>query len=348
VTVIGGGTGSFTILSGLVGYENLDIRSIITMMDSGGDSGRLRDEFGVLPPGDARRCLVALSEQTELLRSLFTFRFNEPPLSGRNFGNLFFLALTRLLGSERLALEAAAKILNVRGQVIPVTWDHAHLFAALADGQVVAGEVNIDVPKHDAAIPIDRVYLEPRATANPDALAAIEGSDFIVLAPGDLYTSTIANLLVDGVPDCLRNASAPLVYVLNLMTKHGETHGYAASRHVAEIARYAGRVPDALIVHEGRIPEDVALKYEGEVAHRVPVDGPALSELGVGTVVYADIMSSSSLVRHDPRRTAAALMDLFVRLAPSQVSTSRTRSAAPECMVLDSWQPSAPVARRPP
>ncbi|HKQ68150.1 MAG TPA: 2-phospho-L-lactate transferase CofD family protein, partial [Polyangiaceae bacterium] len=189
MTVIGGGTGSFTLLRGLVAYDDLDVRSIVTMMDSGGDSGRLRDEFGVLPPGDVRRCLVALSDETALMRELFNFRFSEAPLDGRNFGNLFFLALTRVLGSERLAIQAAGRILNIRGEVIPVTWDHAHLSAVLADGQVVAGEANIDVPKHDASIAIERVYLEPRATANGAALAAIDGSDFVVLAPGDLYTS---------------------------------------------------------------------------------------------------------------------------------------------------------------
>jgi uncharacterized cofD-like protein len=310
-------------------HDDLEIRSIVSMMDSGGDSGRLRDEFGVLPPGDVRRCLVALSDETALMRELFTFRFSEPPLDGRNFGNLFFLALTRVLGSPKLAIEAAGKILKIRGEVIPITWDHSHVFAVLVDGQIVAGEANIDVPKHDGAIPIDRVYLEPKALANPDALRAIEESDFIVLAPGDLYTSTIANLLVDGVKEALSTSFAPLVYVVNLMTKYGETNGYTASRHVEQIARYAGRVPDAVVVHDGRIPEHIALKYEAEAAYRVRIDEPALHELGVRIVRHADVMCSNSLVRHDSTRTATTLIDLFDELATVRESTTRSRSVAP-------------------
>ena len=165
VTVIGGGTGSFNVLTGLRNHAHLAIRSVVTMMDSGGDSGRLRDEFGVLPPGDVRRCLVALSEESALLRNLFTFRFDEAPLSGRSFGNLFFLALTRTLGSEQHAVEAIGRILKIRGRVIPVTWDHAHLIAELEDGSQVEGEANLDVPRHDPNVPIRSVRLEPRAHA---------------------------------------------------------------------------------------------------------------------------------------------------------------------------------------
>ena len=225
ITVIGGGTGSFSILSGLKHHDELAIHSIVTMMDSGGDSGRLRDEFGVLPPGDARRCLIALSEESQLLRDLLDFRFNDAPLEDRNLGNLILLALTKRLGSERQAIDAFGRLLKIRGQVIGVTWKRTHLFAELADGTVIKGEANIDVPKHDASIPITRVFLKPKATANPAAVAAIERSDFIVLAPGDLYTSTVPNLLVGGIPQAIQQSRGRLVYVLNLMTKHGETDG---------------------------------------------------------------------------------------------------------------------------
>jgi uncharacterized cofD-like protein len=316
VTVIGGGTGSFHILSALRELPDLEIRSIVTMMDSGGDSGRLRDEFGLLPPGDVRRCLVALSDESTLLRDLFSFRFAEPPLTGRNFGNLFVLALSRTLGSEKAAIEALGRLLDVRGQVIPVTWDHAHLFAELENGRVVEGEANIDVPQHDASIPIRRVYLEPAACANPDAIAAIRGADYVVLAPGGLYTSTIPNLLVAGIPQALQASPAKLVYVLNLMTRHGETHDYPASRHVAELARYAGRVPDAVLAHQGEIPKELTDRYEVEDAQPVDVDGDALLALGVRHVVRAGIMSGHSLVRHDPQRTGAALAALFATLDP--------------------------------
>ncbi len=318
VTTIGGGTGSFQMLSGLRTYPDLAIRSVVSMMDSGGDSGRLRDEFGVLPPGDVRRCLVALSEESALLRNLFSFRFEEPPLSGRSFGNLFFLALTRTLGSEQHAVEAIGRLLKIRGRVIPVTWDHSHLFAELADGTLIEGEANIDVPKHDASIPIRRVYLEPEATANPEAVGAIRESAFVVLAPGDLYTSTIPNLLVRGIPEALQKTRAKLVYVLNLMTRYGETWGYNASRHVEQIAHYAGRMPDAVVAHRGIIPEALARRYEAEAARPVEIDEEAVRACGIPWVVTANIASGTSLMRHDPERTAEILIDLFDTMAAEE------------------------------
>jgi len=313
VTVIGGGTGSFNVLLGLREHD-LQLRSIVSMMDSGGDSGRLRDEFGMLPPGDVRRCLIALSEESQLMRELFSHRFSEPPLAGRSFGNLFLLALTEFLGSERASLDAISKILKIRGQVIPVTWDSSHICAELADGTVVTGEANIDVPKHDASLPITNVYLDPPAQANEEALAALADSDFVVLAPGDLYTSTIPNLIVEGVPEALAKTSATLIYVLNLMTKYGETQGYAASHHIDRIHRYGGRVPDAVLVHEGKIPKDLLKRYESERTHQVHVDREALTQLGVKLVESADVMSANSYVRHDPARVGQALMSLFATL----------------------------------
>lgn len=316
VAVIGGGTGSFSVLSGLGPYKNLWVNSIVTMMDSGGDSGRLRDEFGMLPPGDVRRCLVALSEESKLLRDLFSFRFVDAPLENRSFGNMFLLALTKMLGSEKEAIEAMSRILKIRGRVIPVTWDHSHLYAELADGTVVAGEANISVPEHDASIPIERVYLDPKAEANPEAIQALLESDFIVFAPGDLYTSTIPNLLVKGIPEAICQAKSPLVYVLNLMTKHGETDDYTAAQHVAQILRYTGRVPDAVLVHQGTVPPEMALKYEEEKARQVRIDIDDLYRLGVKVVKAGDVMSATSLVRHDPAKTAKALLGVFDDLKP--------------------------------
>lgn len=307
ISVIGGGTGSFTVLSGLRSREHFDIRSIVTTTDSGGDSGRLRDEFGILPPGDLRRCMVALSEEGPLLRSLFSYRFSEPPLEGRQFGNLLFLALTRMLGSEPESVEAIGRLLNVRGQVIPVTWDKVHLHAELSDGNVVVGEANIDMPQHDASIPIRRVYLEPQATANPAAIRALEESRCIVVAPGDLYTSTIPNFLVHGIAALIKASRAPFVYVMNLMTKHGETDGFTAADHVATVAKYVGRVPDVVLVHDGPIPENLLSKYAAEGSYPVSCDAAELARAGVSRTWRADVMSRSSLVRHDPERVALTL-----------------------------------------
>lgn len=316
LAVIGGGTGSFHVLSGLRHHPDLELRSIVTMMDSGGDSGRLRDEFGVLPPGDVRRCLVALSQESALLRELFSFRFEEEPLCGRSFGNLFLLTLTRVLGSEKAAIEAMGRLLRIRGRVIPVTWDHAHLVAELADGTTLRGEANIDVPPHDKHVPIQRVRLEPKARANAEALETLRSADAVVLAPGGLYTSTIPNLLVEGVADALRTAPGPLVYVMNLMTRQSETHGYTAARHVEEIARYAGRTPDAVLAHGDTIPSDRIRRYEAEDARPVTVDREALRALGVRVVREDHVVSAPPLVRHDPGRTAAALCQLLEELIP--------------------------------
>ncbi len=311
VAVIGGGTGSFQVLSGLRQSGSLKLASIVTMTDSGGDSGRLRSEFKVLPPGDIRRCLVALSEDSSLLRDLFNFRFDDDPLRGRQLGNLLVLALSRILGSEREAINAIHRLLNIRGRVLPVSWDQVHLCAELADGQIIEEEAHIDVPKHDPSIPIRRVFLRPEATANPEALAAIDSSDYIVLAPGDLYTSSIPNLLVSGVPEALQHSPAKLIYVLNLMTKRGETLGYSASRHIEEIVRYGGRVPDAVLVHRGEMPQGMAQRYLVEEARPVEIDEAKLRALGVPLLWPAPIMSDSSKARHDPQRTATALLALF-------------------------------------
>ncbi len=324
LVVMGGGTGSFSILSGLRDHD-LDLCSIVTMMDSGGHSGVLRDAYGVLPPGDLRRCLIALSDESQLLRDVFSFRFEDPPLAGHNLGNLFFLALTQSTGSERRAIQSISRMLNIKGRVVPVTWDHSHLNAELESGEIIEGEGNIDVrgnanpalPERDMACAIRRVFLSPPATANPDALEEIANADIIVLAPGDLFTSTIPNLLVSGVAEAIQKARAPLVCILNLMTKHGETDGFSASRHIDEIANYAGRIPDSILVHDGSVPERMVTRYDSEHAQPVEFDFDRIRALGVSLIWRKNIMAADSLVRHDPARTATALIELADTLLSS-------------------------------
>jgi uncharacterized cofD-like protein len=262
--------------------------------------------------------MVALSEESELLRDLFSYRFQDAPLDGRQFGNLFFIALTRVLGDERRAYEAVGRLLKIRGRVIAVTWDHAHLHAEMEDGTVVEGEAGIGVIRPAPAVPIRRVFLRPEARANPEALRAIRECDILLFAPGDLYTSTVPNLLVTGIPDAIRETKAPVIYVVNLMTRAAETAGYTASRHVEAIARYGSRVPDAVLAHRGAIPGELLARYAAEGSVPVDVDVEPLRGLGVKTVCLADIMSRTSLVRHDPARTAEALMALFRQLAPDR------------------------------
>ena len=312
ITVIGGGAGSFNLLSGLRSQTDFALRSIVTMMDSGGDSGALRDAFGVLPPGDLRRCLVALSEESQILRDLFSFRFEEGPLAGRNFGNLFFLALTRSLGSEQLAVSALSRILKIRGDVIPVTWDHAQLVASTRDGDLLRGEAAIDnrgAREGPRPSPIEAIWLEPAARANPDALDAIRRCDAVVLAPGDVFTSLVPNLLVAGVADAIRASRGQLFFVVNLMTKAGETDGWGARRHVEELAQHAGRAPDAVLVHAGDFPRARLRDYAREGA--VPVEDD-LGDAEPFRIARADLASAGALIHHDPDLTARALADLLL------------------------------------
>ena len=360
MVVIGGGTGSFNILSGLRSIPVVNLQSIVTMMDSGGDSGVLRDAYGVLPPGDLRRCLVALSEESELLRDLFSFRFTESPLTGRNFGNLFILALTRALGSEQRAVNAMGKILKIRGRVLPVTWEHSHLVAELENNELIHGEANIDgrggsdslLPPHDPNIPIRRVYLEPPAKANPEAVDAILKADFIVIAPGDVFSSIVPNLLVAGIPEAIQNASAPLICILNLMTKHGETDGWSASRHVSEIAKFAGRLPNTLLIHKGSVPRGPLARYDAESAQLVEIDREPLERLGL-KIHSADIASTRSLVRHDPTRTGTALLHLFgiegdqipPGITPQASHASQTQVAVAPKNILESGRLPGPLSQ---
>ena len=269
-------------------------------------------------PGDIRRCIVALSGQSPLLRELFNFRFNEASLSGRSFGNLFYLALTRILNDENKAIEAMAEILQISGRVIPVTLDHAHLVAELEDGSMIRGEGNIDAPQHDTAIPIRRVFLEPSVRCNPDACQSILDADMVVLAPGNLYTSTVPNLLVEGIPEAIQATPAPLAYVVNLMTMPGETDNFCATEHVQVIDRYAGRMPDVILVRSTKISPGLLQNYRREGSQPVEVDPDRIRKAGVGLVWAADIASETSLVRHDPARTAQALKEVMASLASSR------------------------------
>src|SRR3990170_4224119 len=241
IVVFGGGTGIFNLLRGLKRYTS-NIVAIVTMMDSGGSSGRLRDEFGHLPPGDVRQALVALSpdDRSSLtLRQLFNYRFSKGEgLEGHTFGNLFITALSEITGGTDKAIREAGRILGIRGVVYPVTLTHSNLVARLEDGSEIVGETNIDIRKEKPGVKIDYVYLDPKAYAYPEVLKEIDTADVIVLGPGDLYTSVIPNLLVEGIAESINYSRAKKVYICNLMTKHGESDSFAASDFVREIRTY--------------------------------------------------------------------------------------------------------------
>jgi uncharacterized cofD-like protein len=312
VVALGGGTGIYAVLTGLR-HHHAEVSAVVSMSDNGGSSGRLRDEFGYLPPGDVRRCLVALAsdEDSMLLRRLFEYRFDRGVgLNGHTFGNLLLTALTDILGGSDRAIEEAGHLLRIRGRVLPVTLESTTLCARLQDGYEISGETDIDVRKVHHDVPIADVYLRPGAATTPAVLHAIESADLIVLGPGDLYTSVIPNLLVGGVADAIRNSRARRVYVCNVMTKHGETDGYAASDFVRAINRYLGCPVDCAILnyHES-LPRDLYEKYKAERAEPVAIDLARCYEL-VEQLAIRPLTATGALVRHDPVKLAETLVEV--------------------------------------
>lgn len=330
IVTIGGGTGTSMTLSGLKKYPRnlIDITAIVTMMDSGGSTGRLRDEFGYLPVGDVRMALAALSNapnagDREILRELFLHRFNKGEgLAGHNFGNLFLVALTDILGSEEKAIEYAGEILNISGKVLPVTTGKADLVAEYENGKIIHGETNIDeVPiSSDGTQRIKKLWLEPEVQTTEKVKQAIEEADVIVLGPGDLYTSIIPNLIVGGVAEGLKNTKAKIIYVVNLMTKWGQTYGLTAKDHVDEITKYASRVPDYIFVNSTPLPSEILELYTKN--NELPIEDN-LTETEEYKVIREDFISSKvakksssdilkrSLIRHDSDKLAKAIVNLL-------------------------------------
>ncbi len=326
VVVVGGGTGTHTVLRGLRESESiLDISAVVSMADSGGSTGLLRDEFGYLPIGDVRNALTALAAngdtQETLLRQLFLYRFDKGVgLSGHNFGNLFLTALTDILGSEVLAIKATSEILKVAGRVIPVTTDNVELVAGYDDGTVVVGEYGIDEALF--AKPSSRIIsltLTPVAKLHCEAREAIVGADLLVLGPGDLYTSILANCVVNGFSQAVMNTKAKIVYVCNLMSKRGQTTGMHAMEHIAEITKYIGRSPDVVLVNTDLFQKELIAKYQAEGEHPVLnncVDNlyqikalPFVAKEEV-RLQSGDIMKRS-LIRHDSNILAKTLINLL-------------------------------------
>ncbi len=325
VIVMGGGTGTHTLLLGLKKYsDNIDIKAIVTMADSGGSTGRLRDEFGYLPVGDARMALVALArdsdEENEILRQLFLYRFDRGEgLRGHTLGNLFLVALTDILGNEASAIRAAGRVLSICGEVIPVTVDDVHLEAEYHSGEVALSEHEIDTASHVANTAlVKELRLSTSARANERALSAILNADLVILGPGDLYTSILANCVVDGIPEALRKSPAKLVYVSNLMSRNGQTQGMGTNEYLSEIKSYVGRMPDYIIVNTGALRSDLVRVYEedGEKPVLHNYSGRETRVIEGNFVALEDIrrvkgdVIKRSLIRHDPHALAHAIIDL--------------------------------------
>src|SRR3989344_3437805 len=276
VVTIGGGTGSYMVLRGLKKFP-FDITAVVTIFDSGGSAGTVRDEFGILPPGDLRRCLVALSEGSRraVLRDLFNFRFDKKgsSLHGHNFGNLLLLALSEIYGSDREAIKNASILLNLKGRVLPVSLDNSHLYATLEDGTEIVGETNIDVPKHNGDLHIKDLRLVPPARIFKETDAAIREADLVVICPGDIYSSLVPNLLVGGMKEALRESKAKKIAICNSMTKWGETHNFAASDMISELLKYSGlKKFDFVICNTKEISKKVQTEYAKEKKYPVRID----------------------------------------------------------------------------
>lgn len=319
ITVMGGGTGTFVVLSGLKQHE-VDLGVIVNMMDSGGSTGRLRVQLGVLPPGDIRQCFVALSEAPDLWRRLFLYRFESGDFEGHNFGNIFLSALEKVSVNYDEVLDTASFVLKTKGKVLPVTHEKTNLCVEYVNGTVVKGEADIDSNLHEQ-INIKKAFLEPQVVAYPQALQRIEESDMIIIGPGDLYTSIIPLFLVDGIKDALQTTKAKLVYVVNLMTKSGQTNNYTAKNHVRDIEQYIGKPIDIIIMHKGVLNESIVEWYESHHEYTVEDDlgddkRVVRANIADNTPIVqntADKISSyaRSILRHESARLAKSIVELL-------------------------------------
>jgi len=316
VVAIGGGTGLSAVLDGLKRRTRpgdpaapaVDITAIVTVTDDGGSSGRLRREFDVLPPGDIRNCMVALSEDSALLSRLFQYRFQSGRgLKGHSFGNLFLTALTQIMGEFPDAVRASSEVLKIAGRIYPSTTSNVALEALLANGARVVGETRISRSRQR----IERIRLIPRKVRPLEAaLSAIAEADAITLGPGSLFTSVIPNLLVEGIPSAIRRSAAIKAYFVNLMWQPGETTNFRASDHIRAVHQHAGgKFLDYAVVNIRPIPLAVKKRYAREAALPVENDIDAIYQMGL-KVMAGNLAHHTGKVRHDPSATAAVVVKL--------------------------------------
>ncbi len=312
VVRIGGGSGGYTLLRGLKAFD-LDITAVFTSFDSGGSTGVLRDEFGLVSTGDVRRGLLALADekQVDILRKLFEFRFEKEgsTLHKHSFGNLFLVALSSIYGGEVEGIRKASELLGIKGTILPVSLDRAHVNAKLENGEVIVGETNIDVPKHDGNLRIKDVFLDPPARLYEETEKAILEADLIVIGPGDLYSSIVPTLVVGGMKEALAKSGAKKIAVCNLMTKWGETQNFSCSDMVQDLLRYSGlKKFDYVIGNTGTFSPEVLSAYESEKKSPMVCDD-ALSQYAEN-VIAGDFTSKTDQARHDSEKIAKIISEL--------------------------------------
>jgi uncharacterized cofD-like protein len=312
VVVIGGGTGNFTVLKGLKDYP-VDLSAIVSMADDGGSTGILRDELGVLPPGDVRQCLIALSNSSNMMRSLMNYRFENGGLEGHSFGNLLLSALEKVTGSFEKAVEEMGKILFIKGKVIPVTTHQVRLKMLLSNRKL-EGEREVYL-SHEIDQGYKSIYLEPFPKANPHAIDEIMSADVIVLGPGGLHTSLIPNLLVEGLSAALRASTAKKAFVVNLMNRRGQTTGFKVSDYLEEIVRFIGEdIFDHILVNNQPPPQELIEVYseEGQIVENDLQDSRVIASplLGGAREIPKKDLLKRSLIRHDCKKLAQELIKI--------------------------------------
>lgn len=321
ITVIGGGTGSSNVLEGLKQYKDLNISVIVSTMDDGGSNKVIRDELGLLPLSDLRKSIIALSEDTDkgLIRDLFTYRFPEGTgLRGHTLGNLLMIAMTDITGSEIGAIEAFKYLFEIRADIIPATLDNAKLVAEYEDGSKIEGEHFIDEPKVHKNI--QNFYLSKHVKAYKGAEKSIRDADYIIMGPGDLYTTTLATIIVPGISASMQKTKAKLIFIPNLMSKIGQTRGLTEKSMIQLVERYLGRKLDYILINNGKLPEKALKRYLDDGEHIFEDD---LNGDSVRNIIRADLVANSiikkdkgdklirSLVRHDPQKLGIELYKIF-------------------------------------
>nr|MBO2494976.1 YvcK family protein [Clostridia bacterium] len=320
VVAIGGGTGLSTLLRGLKLYTP-NITAVVTVADDGGSSGMLRQDLGILPPGDIRNCILALANVEPIMERLLQYRFKEGSLKGQNLGNLLIAAMVDIAGGFVNAIKGVSSVLAVTGRVLPVSLENVHLVATLEDGTVIHGESRIPDEQIKKNSPIKEISMDnPDCRALPDVIKAIEEADIVVLGPGSLYTSIIPNIIVKEVAQALRQSQALKIYVCNVMTQPGETTGYSVVDHVNAIIKHGGAdIIDVVLVNRSNFPDELLKKYRLEGAEPVDCsDLHKLRDMGI-KYVQADLSDfSRSLIRHNPQKLAYEIIKIAQEAEKSQ------------------------------
>lgn len=323
IVAIGGGTGLSTLLRGLKAYTS-NITAVVTVADDGGSSGRLREEFGIIPPGDIRNCIAALADEESLITSLFQYRFQSGSgLEGHSFGNLFLSVLCEISGNMVSAVKESSKILKIRGRVLPATLENVSLIADLEDGREVVGESMI--PK--AGSKITQLRCNPSCPLPlPEVIDAIKEAELIILGPGSLYTSVIPNLLIQKIAEALEKSKAPKIYICNVMTQPGETDGFSVSDHVKAILSHAkNRKVISTVVVNSEVPSHLAAKYSQYNAYPIKTDYDVLQQMGL-EIIERTLLEEGEVIRHNTKKLSRAIITWFKRYQRNQNASRLERA----------------------